>query len=312
MGDNLAFVDLGSGKIVNQFASGNGFNCMMNNDNKVRCFGSNDLGTLGIGNKNAVGDQPNEMGDNLVSIDFGTSLVVKSIHLASTAFHSCAMFDGPKIKCWGHNRYGQLGYGDTNNRGDDVNEMGDKLLFVDVGKKSVIKNVIVGQLHTCALFTDDTTRCWGYNKQGQLGIGTWASVGIKPKQMGKALKLTIWGKLLHAEAITLGSGITCALLNGNILKCFGNNISGQLGQGDMKNRGKNKKTIGDKVLPIDLGTSTAISKIQSGSAHTCVLFVDGAIKCFGFNGFGQLGLGSTNNYGNAKNQMGNNLPFVSL
>ena len=66
--------------------------------------------------------------------------------------------------------YGQLGYGDTNNRGDGPNEMGDNLPTVDLGSGKKAKFFEAGYYHTCAVLNDDTVKCWG-KKYGQLGYG---------------------------------------------------------------------------------------------------------------------------------------------
>ena len=63
--------------------------------------------------------------------------------------------------------YGQLGYGDTDDRGDDSNEMGDNLPYVDVG--GTVVQLALGQAHTCALLDNGKVKCWGYNLYGS----TW-------------------------------------------------------------------------------------------------------------------------------------------
>ena len=50
-----------------------------------------------------------------------------TIPITAGSAHSCFMLDNGSVKCWGENNYGQLGLGDTNNRGDNASEMGDNL-----------------------------------------------------------------------------------------------------------------------------------------------------------------------------------------
>ena len=71
------------------------------------------------------GDGAGEMGDNLPSVDLGSGRSAKFI--AAGGDHTCAILDDGSVKCWGRNDYGQLGYGDTQNRGDGAGEMGDTL-----------------------------------------------------------------------------------------------------------------------------------------------------------------------------------------
>jgi alpha-tubulin suppressor-like RCC1 family protein len=154
------------------------------------------------------------------------------------------------MKCWGYNVYGQLGYGDTVQRGDGDREMGDYLGFVDVN--SGVVSLSLGVYHTCAVLTDLTVKCWGYNGYGQLG------------------------------------------------------------QGDTTQRGDGSGEMGASLSTIDVGSSVLVAEIATGSYHTCVLSTDGDIKCWGYNGYGQLGYGDTTQRGDGSGEMGDSLPFVDV
>ena len=91
------------------------------------------------------------------------------------------------MKCWGVNQYGQLGLGDTENRGDGADEMGDNLPGVDLGTGRTAKALSVGKYHTCALLDDDSVKCWGSNWYGQLGLGDTENRGDASNQMGNKL-----------------------------------------------------------------------------------------------------------------------------
>jgi hypothetical protein len=67
--------------------------------------------------------------------------------------------------------------------------------------------------------------------------------------------------------------------------------------------------MGTNLLPIDLGTGRTVSSIAAGS-HVCAFLDDGALKCWGYNPDGQLGLGDVQNHGDAPGEMGDNLPAV--
>ena len=84
---------------------------------------------LGNGSTDNRGDDGGEMGDNLPAVDLG-SMAVASIRSGDN--HTCAIVNRTHLVCWGWNPYGQLGYGDTDNRGDSAGEMGNNLGYVAV------------------------------------------------------------------------------------------------------------------------------------------------------------------------------------
>merc|ERR1719334_3015773 len=75
------------------------------------------------------------MGNNLTTVDVGTGFDVMGIDHGRGGQHHCVYgkADGEyAAKCWGRNRLGQLGYGDTQVRGEEANQMGDYLPFLDM------------------------------------------------------------------------------------------------------------------------------------------------------------------------------------
>ena len=90
-------------------------------------------------------------------------------------------------KCWGRNDYGQLGVGDTTNRGDATGQMGDELPSVDVGTGRSVQSLAVGDLHTCALLDDFSVKCWGSASEGQLGYESTYGRGHKAEELGDHL-----------------------------------------------------------------------------------------------------------------------------
>ena len=83
------------------------------------------LGQLGQGNMNTIGNQPYEMGDNLSVIDLGFGRTAKAV--AAGGFHTCVVLVNKNVLCWGSGMFGQLGSGNTINRGNETNQMGDNL-----------------------------------------------------------------------------------------------------------------------------------------------------------------------------------------
>jgi alpha-tubulin suppressor-like RCC1 family protein len=103
----------------------------------------------------------------LAPIDLGPG-TVKSI--AVGAWHICAILDDGSVKCWGAGSLGRLGIGTTDDRGHSPDEMGTNLPTVQLGGHKAVQ--LTAAEHTCALLDNGTVMCWGYNAQGQLGIGS--------------------------------------------------------------------------------------------------------------------------------------------
>jgi len=313
MGDDLPSVDLGSGRSAKFIAAGGDHTCAILDDGSVKCWGRNDYGQLGYGDNQNRGDGAGEMGDTLPAIDLGSGRSAKFI--AAGGYHTCAILDGGSVKCWGRNDYGQLGIGDTQHRGDGAGEMGDTLPVVDLEFGRSAKSIAAGGYHTCALLYDGSVKCWGRNDYGQLGLGepTDQNRGDGAGEMGDDLPSVDLGSERSAKSIAAGGYHTCALLYDGSVKCWGGNNYGQLGIGNkFIGYGKSADYMGDDLPAIDLGSGRSAKSIAAGGYHTCAQLDDGSVKCWGGNNYGQLGLGNTQNRGDAPHEMGDNLTAVDL
>ncbi len=226
--------------------------------------------------------------------------------------HSCALLDIGTVKCWGYNSFGQLGLGDMNDRGDSGGEMGDDLPTVDLGSGRTAKAITAGASHTCAILDNDTVKCWGSNGYGRLGLGDTVRRGDHENEMGDNLPIVNLGTERTAKAISAGEGHTCAILDDDTVKCWGYNNYGQLGLGNTANRGDGANEMGDNLPIVNVGTGRTAKAISAGNHHTCALLDNDALKCWGSNGYGRLGLGDTYARGDSASEMGDNLPAVDL
>ncbi|MSP26359.1 MAG: hypothetical protein EXR75_14630 [Myxococcales bacterium] len=226
--------------------------------------------------------------------------------------HSCLLASDGTVKCWGMNFFGQLGLGDQQDRGDGPNEMGDLLPAVSLGTGKTAKAITAGLGHTCAILNDDTLKCWGQNNAGQLGLGNQQNRGDGSLEMGEALPAVSLGTGKTAKAVAAGFYFTCAILNDESVKCWGQNNFGQLGQGDTQQRGDQANEMGDALPAVLLGTGKSAKAIAAGAYHACVILNDDTTKCWGSNTGGRLGLGDQLGRGNDPNEMGDNLPAVLL
>ncbi|TKD06469.1 hypothetical protein [Polyangium fumosum] len=306
MGKHLRAVKLGEGARVVDVVSSSGRTCVLLRDGRVKCWGNNSNGVLGLGHSKSVGDEPGDMGDALPFVDLGTGATAVSI--AAGVSHICALLADGRVKCWGYGTYGALGLGDMKDRGDEPGEMGDALPAVDLGAGAVVRAISGGQYHSCALLADGRVKCWGHGFSGQLGTGDKETRGDDPGEMGDALPAIDLGTGAKALAIAAWGQHTCALLHEGRVKCWGNGINGSTGQGDSLSRGDEPGEMGDVLPAVDLGVGVTAIAI----AGNCALFDGGRVKCWGHNGYGRLGLGDTQARGDGPDEMGDHLPYIDL
>ena len=246
--------------LQNRVAAEGYFSCYLLNSGAVKCWGSNEDGQLGDG----------------TTVDSSSPVAVSGLSSGVVAittgkYHSCALLNSGAVKCWGLNEYGQLGDGTTDDRSSPV---------AVSGLSSGVVAITGGGEHTCALLNSGAVKCWGYNSDGQLGDGT---------TVDSSSPVAVSGLSSGVVAITGGRYFTCALINNGTssMKCWGDNSSGQLGDGTTDYRSAPvvvKNAIGADV--------TNVLAISAGGHHACAILNSGAVYCWGQNDYGQLGDGT--------------------
>lgn len=219
---------------------------------------------------------------------------IKSISANSSS--TCVIFANHKLKCWGDNFDGQLGYDNTTDQGKLSGDM-LALPFVNLGVGNTAKSVSRGSQHTCAILNDNRVKCWGAGNAGQLGYDSIAAIGKATGDMANLATINL-GAGHTAKAISAGGTHTCAILDNNAVKCWGDNLNGQLGYDDTMDRGD---SAGDMaaLTTVDLGAGRTAKAISAGLQYTCALLDNNSIKCWGNNNSGQLGQDDTINRGDA-------------
>lgn len=270
--------------------------CVLTASGGVKCWGSDSNGRLG-----------GEVEDINKPVDVtGLSSGVVAI---SAGGHSCALMSTGDAKCWGP---GPLGDGTWE----------DSSVPVDVtGVSGEVTAVSAGGLHSCVITTDSGLKCWGHDVTGRsdevndhdsavlVDFPTLSS-GVKAVSnhaLGCAIttsdNVKCWSYWYDSEypedvsgfsgelnAITTGLNHACALTSGGAVKCWGDNMNGQLGDGTTNTYSDNSY----KNPPVNVvGLSSGVISISAGLYHTCAVTSEGSVVCWGYYWDGQLGRKST-------------------
>jgi len=230
----LTGINLGTGRTATAISAGGTHTCALLENASVKCWGNNGYGKLGIDNSTTMGDDSGEMGDNLPSINLGTGRT--AIAISAGFNHNCALLDNASVKCWGANNKGQLGIDNTTTMGDGAGEMGDNLPSINLGTGRTAIAISAGTNHTCALLDNASVKCWGFNYTGQLGIENDTQMGDGSGEMSQLTGINL-GTGRTATAISAGGSHTCAFLDNDSVKCWGNNDNGKLGIGNTTDMG---------------------------------------------------------------------------
>ena len=185
----------------------------------------------------------------------------RALAISTGTAHACALLDNHRIKCWGDNSYGVLGTGDTRARGAAASEMGNALPFVDLGTGRTALAVAAGRNHTCAILDDGSVKCWGLAAWTGVPVAsTVMSLGDEPGEMGDHLPALALGAGRKARLLASGFVISCAILDDDSARCWGEDQSWLLPK------------------PVDLGTTRKIVQLAPGGNGVVALFDDGLVS----------------------------------
>ena len=193
-----------------QLELGSDHTCVLLSDGTVRCWGAGGDGRLGTGNTASIGDD--EPASRVAPIALGGPATV----IAAGAAHTCALMATKRVRCWGRGIDGQLGYGNANNVGDDETPAS----VGDVPLSGEVAAIAAGSDATCALMADGTIRCWGRNREGNLGYDGFR----QPPRLGddEAIESLPAIRLdRRVVQIAMDRGTTCVLFDGGAVRCWG-------------------------------------------------------------------------------------------
>ncbi|MCA9555324.1 MAG: hypothetical protein KC933_35150 [Myxococcales bacterium] len=274
-----------------QLGLGRSHTCVRVVTGRVGCWGGNHYSQLGF-------PTPEES-HRVPGVVWGLE---RALDLAVGELHACAVVASDDVRCWGSNRFGQLG------DGDEIPET----VLVPIADLTGVQHLVAGDRHTCALQEGGAVTCWGDATYGQLGpradpgatrarvldqdVVALAAGGLHTCALVTGGEVFCWGDgalgelrsgypalLAPAVAVAAGPQSSCAVLEDGRVQCWGDNQYGQLG-------------IDPHLLASDGPEVTALAAgltgLALGSRSGCGLDADLRVRCWGWNGEGQLGNGT--------------------
>ena len=289
---------LGIGRAI-RVAAGGFHSLVLKPDGTVRAWGMNTDGQLGDGTTN----------EHLTAVRVGG--IGNVIEIAAGGGHSLALKTDGTVWAWGRNSNGQLGDGATN----------DVWSPTQVAGLSNICAISAGGSHSMAAGSGGRVHTWGANTKGQLGDSTFVQ---------RETPVVVPGPT-NAFDVEAGSEHSLALCSDGRVWAWGKNDNGELGRGTIVGWSPNAEQVvgiqnvdriaagdqhslaGDREgsawewgrvydalgsmsgngNPRRLQSLAGIRDVQAGYLCSYVVDTNGSVQAWGWNGFGQLGDGST-------------------
>lgn len=237
-------------------SAGNWHTCVVVAAGGIRCWGGN----------NSYGQVGTRQIYDLLPVEV-PNVDRASVAVVAGDYHNCALSSTGGAKCWGHNGYGQLGRGSS----DENSNPGAEDV---VGMTTGVRLLASGSHHSCAVVASGV-KCWGRNDVGQLGDGS---------TVFSTTPVSVTGISGTVVGLVAGGLHTCAILSSGGVRCWGEGGVGQLGNGAFANS--------STPVAVD-GLSTGVLAVSAGRFHTCALLAAGNVKCWGYNARGEMGDGTS-------------------
>lgn len=281
--------------------------CAVSSNGVLRCRGINELGQLGDGTRSR------RTGSVTVNLP--------PVAQAAAYSQTCARLVNGSLQCWGENDDGELGRGFS-----DAFSTGFRQVDAPANPRAIAPGTGGDGPFLCVLDATDRPQCMGVNTRRQLGRTTGGDGGSFPMEpvggapftatsiraagshvcaIAEDRRVMCWGAnergasgvdlpannvaaptavrgVTNAAQIALGAEHGCALLENGAVRCWGSNELGQLAQ---------PMPMTSSAVSVAVAGLANVRSIAAGSAHTCALLDDGAVRCWGDNYSYQSGVG---------------------
>jgi alpha-tubulin suppressor-like RCC1 family protein len=260
--------------------AGYSYTLAIKTNNTIWSWGENDCGQLGLGDYTTRRKTPTQIQSD-----------TDWLAVRAGFWHTIALKTNRTMWSWGWNGEGELGLGDANDR-LTPSQIGCTSDWLPQGVSGTnLSTIAVGDMYNIARKTEGTIWSWGYNVEGQLGVGDYTNRNT-PSLIGTSSDWSIIAAGGNGYA-----GHTIAIKTNGTVWSWGYNTYGQLGLGDTISRNTPSQII--------IGTDNDWSIVVAGELHTIARQNNGTLWAWGSNGSGQLGLEDSSNR-NTPSQIGTN------
>ena len=262
-------------RMIKQISAGGSHSLALTEDGEVYSFGANSFGQLGLGDGGySYHDEYDRTTPTLIDSFFFNNKKIKQVSAGSSS--SFALTEDGEVYAWGRNYYGQLGLGDGKDR-----YIPTKLDSTKFDNRKV-SQISAGGSHSLALTEDGEVYSFGYNYDGELGLGDMNNRDIPTK-----LDSSHYGNKKIIQ-IAAGSFHSLILTEDGFVYSFGGQYRYVLGLGNEYVNATIPHKIDDLYYH-----NKRVERISAGGAHSFIVTVDKKVYAFGENSYGQLGLNDT-------------------
>lgn len=241
----------GNCPMVTQLSVSQDYACALIAGGEIRCWGANGGG---------------QHGDGTMMEHYRPTVAnfMGAVEISTGYEHMCARRADGTVWCWGAGSNGQLGNG----------AMDRSLTPVQVMGITTATKIVTGLYASCALLANRTVQCWGRGTDLGNGTGAQSAVPVMVENLPDATDIAMGSFGTGAQSMT-----TCALRMGGGIRCWGNGVDGQIGDGT-----RNSARRATDVMGI-----TNARSIDVGGRHACAVLMDNTVRCWGNGESGELG-----------------------
>lgn len=250
-------VSFDQAEVGHRHIDANGYHtCVIVQGGRVVCWGNNAYGQLGDGSE--VPAKP--------ALPVEVRSLGGAVDVSAGLYHTCALLEDGSVWCWGDDSAGQLG--------DGAPHLPSSTPVSVLGIERAV-DLDAGDHFSCAVIEDGRVRCWGHDAEGQLGESV---IPVDTHRLAGDVE-----GIRDAVTVSAGSKHACALLRSGALRCWGENVWGQLGDG--------RENEAVRSVPEDVVGLEQVAAVAAGAHNTCAILPDRTLWCWGFDEWGTLGDG---------------------